>query len=408
MAKKPITLQAGSESRFFEYACQLCGNTMRIASSEEHAPHCSFCGEELANGIPVKQQSLTAGVASDVHYIKCHACDTVTAVSETEQPVDEIAQSTFCVNCGSEDLVASDEEGTPVAEEPVDLPEDDADAPAASDAQEEAEEVTQTALEGDELPEDGSAISDAPSEEESLEASDLQWNCVDAEDTGENGTLIATSRKSGMPVFTFKVNDAPAELKSLFATATFVNAFNDMSKKDGLHNAVKAFGGVAFNKHDMATVLDLEAMAYNKMATTALPRFIDCCQMAVEGGLKGIYTNVANILKDTMVNELVASGVPSDRANRAVTNALALHGSTVFGTIISKATDLFNKPEKLRQEAKSMIMEADGPAIQPVDEETVKVQEAMNKPTFTASVKGTTITASVSNNDVDAMRRNLF
>jgi hypothetical protein len=393
-----------------------------LAAVATESPHCLFCGDLLSKGILTSSSALTAS-AETAQGVKCTSCDTTMRFFNTNKLAEDLALSTYCITCGGEALEtdefedtappkeefedesssgltaeAEDSSGFPdIGEEDDDTFDDD----ASKSAMEESEDATKEALEGEATNNsDGSKIVAKP-----ITAKSLQWSVLDNEDSPD-GTLIAASDK-GIPVFMFRKKNAPEGMQGLFASAAFVSAFNQVAEDRSLQDAVKAFGGQTFKSEDIMSSIDLEAMALNRLQATAIPKLIDCCQMAVEGGAKGIYSEVTSAIQDSLTSELIASGIPLDRARTAVNNAFALNGSALFGAIIAKAMELFNKSDKVRQEAKAMITSAVGPTFQPYDVDQLKVRAALDKPDLVVT-PAVSLTASTYTPDLLALRRELF
>lgn len=396
---KYLTLQANGSSNFQEYECQHCGSTMVIASNVA-SPYCAYCQSPLEEGTPISRSELTASRGRNLSYVKCVSCDTVFAAN-SEESAEELAASKYCVNCAGDSLVACDSEGTTLEDESV--PESTTEEDTMDDTLNDNEDVKDNLEAG--ISEDRSSYEDEDTYSE-LDAStheDLQWSALDTSE-GEQTAMIASSKKTGNPIAIFHKKNAPSSMQALFAQTLFVSSFNEVANTDGLAMAIKAFGGNYFSKK-VLTAADIEKAALSNMQATAIPKLIDCCQIAVEGGVKGIYPDVYSTLQKSIVNELVASGVDADRANAAVASTFTTHGSELFGTIVAKAMDLFVKPETARIEAKGLIMQASS-SVAPISIEQTKIREAMEKPTIDFGVLN--MTASANNSDAERLRRELF
>ena len=407
MKGKRLTLQASGSSYFQGFECETCGSTMVIAS-EANSPYCAFCQASLKKGTPVSRAELTASPEKPLMYVTCVSCDTVYAAEGTDETAEELAASKYCVNCSGDSLVACDSKGEALAADDED-DEDEGDKASltGSDDGDNADNA-----EGDDdgvkdALDQGVTADDEDEQYSELDASthdDLQWSALDTAE-GEQTAMIASSRKTGNPIALFRKAHAPTAMQPLFAQSLFVSAFNEVAGNEGLATAIKAFGGNYFSEK-VLTASDIEEAALSNMENTAIPRLLDCCQMAVEGGVKGIYPDVYNSLQRSMVNELIASGVDSERAQRAVASTFATHGSELFGTIVAKAMDLFVKPETARMEAKALIMQASS-SVLTADPKHAQIKAAMEKPVLDFGVLSMTA-AAASVTDMKALRHELF
>lgn len=388
--KKRLTLQASGETQFIGYECEKCGSHQVLASGAS-TPYCAYCGGELGDGEPVSRAEITASPGKEIAHVKCVACDTQFAVDGTDETATEIAASKWCPVCASDSLIACTAGGEPCEN-------CDGESGEGSGADDNGADDNKMD-EGVALPqnETGYTEMDASTYE------DLQWNAVDT-DKGEATAMIAASVKTGNPVAIFRKENAPESMQPLFAQSLFVSAFNEVAQNEGMASAIKTFGGAYFNEK-VLTAQDIEQAALSKMEATAIPRLIDCCQMAVEGGAKGIYPDVFTKLQASIVNELVAAGVDVERTNAAVASTFSVHGSELFGTIMVKAMELFNKPEDVRKEAKDMIMKASAANIPSGLGEQAEVRRRMEAPTPNFQV---TASASLNAKDLKDLRRELF
>lgn len=396
-----ITIQAsGCSSSFRQYECKECGSTMVIAS-DSNSPFCACCRAPLKEGEPVSRSEITASAGDSTGYVKCASCDAVYAVRSDESS-EEFALSKYCVQCSCDSLLACSKDGeTLTASEYMDDGMNDeqdnlmASPPYGGDDNSDIKEGLETGI----LNTDDSDYSE-------LDASsfeDLQWSAVDTSE-GEQTAMIASSNKTGNPIAIFRKKNAPTSMQPLFAQSLFVSAFNEVASTEGTANAIKAFGGSYFSEKAL-TAEDIEKAALSKLESSAIPRLIDCCQIAVEGGVKGIYTDVYASLQKSIVNELVASGVDAERANHAVASTFAIHGSELFGSIMAKAMDLFVKPETVRAEAKALIMQAS--TIVPPNPKQAEIRASMEKPVIDFGILQMNASASGGKN-TDALRRELF
>lgn len=391
--KKRLTLQASGNSYFHGYKCSHCGSAMVIASNAQ-SPNCAFCSEPLDKGTPVSRAELTASPEKELSYIKCVSCDTVFTVGDTSETAEELAASKYCVDCAGDTLVPCDSNGAVLEaaeDEKLCGSEDDTD----DDIDPDGSDIIPESV----MSEDDYTEMDASSHD------DLQWNALDTTE-GEMTAMLASSTKTGNPVAIFRKDNAPASMQPLFAQSLFISAFNEVAGNEGLATAIKVFGGNYFSPK-VLTATDIEKAAMANMKATTIPRLVDCCQMAVEGGVKGIYPDVYSSLQRSLVNELVASGIESERATTAVNNTFAIHGSDLFGTIVAKAMELFNKPEAARVEAKALIMQASSAVSSLQDSKQAELKAAMERATPNFGVINMTAAASTGP-DLTRMRRELF
>lgn len=409
---KRLTIQASGNSYFQSYKCEHCGSAMVLASGSK-APYCTHCCEPLEKGTPVSRAELTASPEKPLIYVKCVSCDTVFAADGTSESAEDFAASKYCPDCAGDSLVACDQAGTTLEGSDDGEGEGDGDN-LDQENLDDGEGAGSGEGEGDGEGEEGkdpdSVLADNNQESDysELDASthaDLQWSALDT-DAGEATAMVAASVKTGNPIAIFRQANAPASMRPLFAQPLFVSAFNEVAEKDGMASAVKAFGGSYFSEKALSAA-DIEKAALTNLQATAIPRLIDCCQIAVEGGSKGIYPEVYSALHRSLVNELVASGVDSERAVTAVSNTLAVHGSDMFGTIMAKAMELFTKTDAARVEAKALIQQASGNAVLTASE-NFSTRQKMEKPTLNFGVLNMTAAAKPGNVDLEAMRKNLF
>lgn len=400
--KKRLTIQASGSSYFQGYKCEHCGSAMVIASSSK-SPHCAFCGSDLNKGQPVSRAELTASPGKELAYVKCVSCETVFAADGTDETAEELAASKYCPDCAGDALVACDKAGIPIegSDDSEDCDDDGLGADNLDDGGDEGDD------EGDGEPEKNpdSVLSDY-TELDASSHSDLQWSAVDTTE-GPETAMIAASMKTGNPIAIFRKANAPSSMQPLFAQALFVSAFNEVAQNEGLATAVKSFGGNYFSEKALSAA-DIEKAALTNLQASAIPRLIDCCQIAVEGGTKGIYPDVYSAMQRSLVNELVASGIDSERANSAVASTFAIHGSDLFGTIMAKAMELFTKPDVARVEAKALIQAS---ASSLAASENFATRRAMEKPTPNFGVLNVTASAggaNMTNTDLKALQKQLF
>ena len=141
----------------------------------------------------------------------------------------------------------------------------------------------------------------------------------------------------------------------MFATEGFVNIFLDRVSDVGLTSAVKEFGGEVFDNKDTLNHLDIETLAFDKIKSHVLPKFIDCLALAVEGASKGVYPDLNTALKAEFVDEITSRGVSTEDAVEIVESSFKAAGTDVFAALISKAQDLYTKGEGAFKEIKATI-----------------------------------------------------
>ncbi len=408
---KRLTIQASGNSYFQSYKCDHCGSAMVLASGSK-APYCTHCCQPLEKGTPVSRAELTASPEKPLIYVKCVSCDTVFAADGTSETAEDFAASKYCPDCAGDSLVACDQTGATLegGDDGEDGdgdgdgldPENMDDGEGSEDGDGDGEGKDPDSVLADNG--DGEGGSDYSELDASTHA-DLQWSALDT-NAGEATAMVAASIHTGNPIAIFRKENAPTSMQPLFAQPLFVSAFSEVAEKEGMASAVKAFGGSYFSEKAL-TPADIEQAALAKLQATAIPRLIDCCQIAVEGGSKGIYPEVYSALHRSLVNELVASGVDSERAVSAVSNTLSVHGSDMFGTIMAKAMELFTKTDAARVEAKALIQQASGSAVLTASE-NFNTRKKMEKPTLNFGVLNVTASAKPGGVDLDTMRKNLF
>lgn len=386
--KKMLVTSATKEAPVYSFTCEHCGESI-LSSVSNKTPHCSVCGFELSpkKGEQVKKDTISASSDKNSLHVVCSHCKEHLVFANSAADTDsECCSIYFCNVCGSGDLVTEEEfkngnadlnsvlagmdEGT-VSDDDSDDVTDDSDDNGSEvnddlgnkQAQDETEEDVQVTLD---------------SEGETADPDDLQWLSVDDEENGENGTLIACTKKDAIPLLIFRKNDCPAQMKAHFATNTFLNAFSQIAHKEGMVSAVQKLGGKGFSHRNLISTLGMQAAAYDHMNKHVLPKLVECMALTVEGATKGIYPDVLQSIQASFMQEMIANGLPEDKAYIACQSALGSN-TTVFSSILAKALELMNKSPEAFNEVKSTVRASVGlQAATLYDPEQVKTREALN------------------------------
>jgi Zn finger protein HypA/HybF involved in hydrogenase expression len=454
---KSIVIKGQSDAALGKFTCQACGNTTITNKDMTFCPH---CGEKYEVESKKIKASLEASLDdSSCSKIKCSGCPSVLDVY-SDKSSDELALSMYCPVCGSASLVASDDSDSDSEEnenENNDFDESDSeDSERSGSESEKSEEPKDTSAtqpqqsqsqsqpdlkdvkisnyagqpfnsnvcqDGDcdqiisadaelkkaksnkieEIESDVAHVLDGETE------SELQWRSVDDSENGKNGTLVAFSAKTGLPLFVFKKSKCSKDIQSMFGSSAMISGFKQIAKSEGIGSAINKFGGQVYSNKLLEDSY-IENRAEVKARTEILPKLIECMALAADGAVKGIYPDVRKDLNQALCNQLQGNGIPKDRIEAAVHNVLGSGAATVYASLLSKATELMNKPAPILEETKAMILTASVPSYSykdpSVEEAKVKsVLNASNIQVTDPAISG--LKSSIEVNEVGNLRKRL-
>jgi|AntAceMinimDraft_10_1070366.scaffolds.fasta_scaffold02816_2 Zn finger protein HypA/HybF involved in hydrogenase expression len=332
--KKYSLFTASSKGQLFRSKCEGCGETIVVGAIDKFCP---FCFEEISLGAPVKTASLRASLESP--RLKCGTCSSK-IYSNSSLKDEDLSNRVYCTVCGSSEVeVISEEENS---EEEVNIE-------RAEDGEVNTEEVN-TEVEKIE-PE----IVEEDREEEEVQ------DALSSDSLGIEASLISSPEptwvffKGGVPAFKLVKSKTPVAAHPIFDTDQFLEAFKQRAKETSLTSTVKEFNGDVFELGEVLSSLDLEELAFERLQSTVIPKFLDCLALSIEGAVKGVYPSLNKQLKAAFFDELVARGLTDSKAISAVESAFTAAGSDVFTALVSKATELMYKKPETYKEIKSTI-----------------------------------------------------
>lgn len=305
------------------FTCPSCEGEVITAASANFCPHCytefTAAGESVA--LPMLASATTK-------HLKCLACESTLETDETD--VEALASSVYCPVCGSEEVVP--------AEEDVEV--------------EEVEEVEDVEA-GDDVTVDPEDVEEVKDKEDDVE--DEITGLVGLESAYVNDSWVFF--KDGNPQFKVVKAKLDRQIHPVFSTQRFPELVVQRIQEIG-SSALREFSAEVFDTQETLDNIDLEQLAYNKLQSSVLPKFIDCLATAIEGATKGIFTELNAELKASFYDELVASGVTSSVATKAIENSFKAAGTQVFSNFVLKAMDLLNKDDSAFRELKATIQAA--------------------------------------------------
>lgn len=324
------------------FSCEQCEKNTITSSSSAFCPHCY-------SGLPKKQDieaSMTASVKKKLKtpVVFCESCET-DLYSDTDTDAEALANSIYCPICGGGEIVAC--------------------------------EIESGDNEGD------LGVDDDSEEDENLESEedditdDVKDKIADMPDGGElEASLIGSPEptwfffRGGNPVFKLAKSKVHADLHSIFASDDFVQAFTTRIKDTDVVSTLNEFGGEVLDQNKALNTDDLETLAFEKLQSSVMPKFLDCLALAIEGSAKGVYKNLNNDLKASFHDELVAGGLTDKAAQSTIEAAFYSAGPDVFVSLVAMATQLMYKDEKTFVELKSTIQDS-GTVTSNVTEDTI-------------------------------------
>lgn len=427
MAKKDLVIVANaSKQPLYKMNCNSCGNN--IVATRQVIASCPYCGEVFENeGAKVKAASITASLSDANGFgVTCEDCSAHLSVYNSPKDAVGFSLSSFCPVCGGSNLTAADEStpqqpsaGTDDSQQFSDSACNDAtcDQVSATDEQETEEQpvaVDQDILQAkkkavEDTQKDVQDVLDSAGTGEDINPENLQWKAVNDSTNGQNGTLVAFSASTGNPLFIFRKSDCSADLQSIFATSLMTDAFTQVARKDGIGTAVSKFGGKAYPVKEVMRSNYLDSLVDAKVNTEIMPRFIECMALAVDGAIKGVYSDLRQEINASLANDLIGAGLPRERVETAITATLGSGGTTVFASILAKAMDLMRKTPAAYEEAKSMIASTALPQSE-MDMEQSRVRATLNASASNNIILGNAAyidNGPAFNNDVQKMRQKL-
>lgn len=326
MAKTPI-FSSVAKGPLIKIRCPDCEGKFFGSSDAEYCPHCYA---EVKKSSKSKVKASPEDLNSVVF---CNGCDT--KFYSTIEDTDEIVNNMFCPICSSSDLEELDEDDDEIElkvedEEEKEKEDEDEDEDEDKDDDEDEEEATKNALEGTNVNDLEAALVTQPEE---------TWYFF----------------KSGKPMFRLMKSKVHSDSHPIFATDRFLEIFQQRAKEISVASAIKEFDGEVLQKEEVYNSMDLENLAFERLRSKFVPRFIDCLGLAIEGASKGVYQDLNTELKASFFDELVARGLTEKDAQEAVEAAFYAAGTDVFASMVNKALELFNKDSKTFEEIKSTI-----------------------------------------------------
>lgn len=377
-----LTMVADASKPLHKYHCTHCENKL-IASTD--VTTCPYCGDSFeSNGRPVKT-SFTASLGQEeaVH-VKCEDCNSIIAAYHTSMTAEELSATRYCPVCGGnslEDANVSEEESAFTDNSCKDGNCDEVSGCDESKDSDESDSVDEEFKDASEekMDETEKDVQDTLEGKKPMPSEDLQWQTVNDQKNGEDGTLVAFSANTGNPLFIFRKSNCPKDMQEMFASTLMIQAFNHICDNEGIGNAVNKFGGTPFNSKEILESNYIDSMVEAKLYNEMLPKFIECMATVVDGAMKGIYPEVRKDINDAMGNELEGAGLPKERVEAAIRSAMGSGGTTVYATLLAKAVELMKEPETIFAKTKSMIAAAANIVDNTFDEEQQKVRETLNK-----------------------------
>ncbi len=313
------------------FTCDVCDSETITSSASTFCPHCY--SEFSKNSGTDVQLPMLASVKS--RSMKCLSCDSI-LYTDSEDTVS-LSASIYCPVCASEEV------------EPVD-PDAELDDDVSEDEEIEVESCKVKASESEDTTEDEE---DEPVPEDEEE--------IKEEIVGFEASFINSPEptwvffKNGNPSFKIRRSKLHSSIHPMFSDDNFVYSFQKRVDEVGVTASIKEFNAEVFEKENLIDSFDLEALAFQKLQASFVPKFIDCIALAIEGSVKGIYKDLNSELKAAFFDELVAAGTTETKALKAIEASFSSAGSEVFTGIVAKAMELINKPDSSLKEIKSTI-----------------------------------------------------
>lgn len=391
-SKKSIPLISCSlDGPHYLFTCEDCGERV-IASADDS--HCPFCYASLPSEREEVSSEMAAslGQEEDVVELRCDTCDKTMFVKNTKKSVEELCNSLFCVSCGSAEVTLPEDDSEDDFEDDV---KDDKESEGKCKSTADDGEVNDDSENSDsEDKNDDKQVEDEKKDREKVVTEEVQDKlgsaAVDDFEPVRSSTSIIFLSKEGNPAFRICKSKINASAHALFDTNKFIEIFQNHAKETGLSQAIKEFNGEIYDSAKVISSLDLEALAFEQLRSSVMPKFIDCIALAIEGGTKGIYGDVHTSLKASFYDEMLARGVAENQIIPTIEAAFASAGPDVFSNIIAKAQELFNKSEESFKEIKSTIQAASNVSIKAnadIDLEQQEIRSKLNEGNVSISLR---------------------
>lgn len=404
-----------STANLGKFSCNTCGGEIIGSADLEFCPH---CGEEFKDTPKKVKTSISASLDSSKKAIICCAsCNTKFNAFNTPKTSEELAISLYCPVCGNDEMSVVDncdedcdentectgcDENAECVNECDDECDDESDCCEQNSSLKEFEEAKE-----DKVQETEKDIQDVLNNEQNETTVDnLQWKTVNDSVNGENGTLIAFSASTGLPVFVFKKDKCNSDIQSIFASSSMISGFNQISKSEGIGSALEKFGGSIY-KNSIIESSYINDLAIKKATTELLPKLVECMALAAEGAIKGMYPEVRKDLYNSLINELQGSGIPVDRIEAAIRTTMGNGGTTAYASLLSKAMDLMKKDDNIFEETKSMICGASNINMSNDDIEQYKIRTALNASSIRINEVSIPSNTSMRDSEVEILRKKL-
>jgi len=316
---EPILITSTVGSQYSETTC-VCGERVAVSEKDQF---CAMCGE-LLDKDPEKMTAVH--IEAGKPRLKCQTCN-ADVYSNSTKTNDELVNTGFCPVCGGGDLEAYDEE--------------------------------------------------EPTEEQ--ESTDVQNALSDTDIEGLEAALLSQPEQqwvvfaNGEPILKLRLSKQPEESRYVFSTTQFPVIFKQRALETSLFAAAKEFNADIIDQQKIVSVADVEDVAYERLQAIVIPRFLDCMSIAIEGMTRNFYPELNGELKANFYDELKARGIndPEDIIEASFDSA----GSTVFAALVTKAMELYNKPEEIRAELKTTIFSTSKVKTSKVSQEAQEQRE---------------------------------
>lgn len=320
-----ILITAHPKEKLLKATCPDCESELLCSTLDKNCPICSSeLPEEMmqvdeTEKEPKDQEMDEIQASVTEPRMKCDACGAF-IFSNAEESTEDLVNRVFCPECGDAEVSACDTKKS--EEEPTD-----------------DEEVNP---------------SDAPEEEEPDAGDDeeVDLSAMEAHLYGQ-GTVnpFWLLCQNQLPIL--RLQATTPELKILAESHKFVDLFKQRATETSLTTAIREFGATVLHPKAISS-MEMDAAIYEKLSATYLPKLLQCIAIAIEGMVRNIYPDLNMELKAAFYDEMKARGV-GDPAE-VVEAAFSIAGSKVFAAVLSKAMELFNKPEESLSEIKAMVM----------------------------------------------------
>jgi hypothetical protein len=351
--REPMLITSKTGSPLYSLVCNECDS--KVIGSKDDC-FCTICGSSLPE---VKEDTLVNLQANAQEALKpilhCATCESVLVSNDQEDP-SYLAATLYCPVCGSAEVDTVDEEEVVEVEDDfeTDVEEDDSE----TDVEEDVDSCETTeASNNDDTEED---VDENDEEDVEEEVKDKLGDGVIDE---MEATLVANPEPTwfmfskGEPILRIKMSAQPKENHILFKDSKFFTLFKNRAKGTSLLSAAREFNADVVEMDEVLSPSDVEEVVYDNLQSSVMPKFLDCVNLAIEGMVRNIYTDLNAELKASFYDELKARGVVNPRA--AVDATFGAAGSKVFAAIVAKAMELYNKPDNIRSELKSTILATD-------------------------------------------------